>query len=255
MKIFTGTSGYSYKEWKGKFYPDKISADKMLSFYASRLKTVEINNTFYRMPVMNVIESWAEQVPSGFIFAVKAPQIITHIKRLKNVSEETKYFLTVVSGLGKKLGPILFQFPGSFKQDTELLENLLGHISPKLICAFDFRSKTWLNKETYDLLGKRDFGLCLEDTDDTPVTDIISTASWGYLRLRRTDYTEAELVEWAKNIVSRKWNEAFIFFKHEDDKAAKGPGFALRFSELCLELEQKDKRKQSDILTPFVPRL
>ncbi|MFH0976183.1 MAG: DUF72 domain-containing protein [Spirochaetota bacterium] len=231
MKIYTGTSGYSYKEWKGYFYPEKISADKMLPYYSSKLTAVEINNTYYRMPKMSVVETWAGEVPSDFMFAVKAPQIITHIKRLKNVSEETRYFLTVISGLGKKLGTILFQFPASFKQDIPLLENFLKRIPPGINCTFDFRSTTWFNDETYKLLGQRDFSLCLEDTDEKPVTDIISTATWGYLRLRRSNYTDADLSDWAKKILSIKWKKVFVFFKHEGDEA-KGPSLAVNFCNL-----------------------
>ena len=222
MKIYTGTSGYSYKEWKGYFYPEKISGEKMLPFYSSKLSAVEINNTYYRMPNINVVETWEKEVPSGFMFAIKAPQIITHIKRLKNVSEETKYFLTVISELGKKLGTVLFQFPASFRQDIPLLENFLKLIPPKINCAFDFRSSTWFIDDTYRLLEKKGFSLCLEDTDEKPVNEIISTASWGYLRLRRADYTKEDLTEWNKKINSQNWKKAFVFFKHEGDEA-KGP--------------------------------
>jgi uncharacterized protein YecE (DUF72 family) len=232
MKVFTGTSGYGYKEWKGKFYPDKISADKMLAFYSGRLPTVEINNTFYRMPTAHVVESWAEQVPAGFVFVIKAPQIITHIKRLKNVKEETRYFFKTIFALGKRLGPVLFQFPGSFREDLPLLEDFLGLIPQKTLCAFLFRSKTWLHEGTYSLLRKGKFSLGLEDTDEDPVKDIVSTAPWGYLRLRRMEYTNAELSAWAKKILDQDWKKAFVFFKHEDDAAARGPELAVSFKGL-----------------------
>jgi uncharacterized protein YecE (DUF72 family) len=237
MKIYTGTSGYSYKEWKGNFYPEKFSAEKMLSYYSGKLTAVEINNTYYRMPKINVVMSWANQVPSGFMFAVKAPQIITHIKRLNNVGEETKYFLTIISSLGKKLGTVLFQFPASFKKDIPLLENFLKHIPPKIPCAFDFRSPSWFDVETYELLNRRKFSLCLEDTDEKPVTELINTATWGYLRLRRSNYTDLDLSTWSEKVLSQKWKRAFIFFKHEDDEAAKGPSFAGRFKEICQKIE------------------
>ena len=216
MKIFTGTSGYGYKEWKGKFYPDKISADKMLTFYSSRLSAVEINNTFYRMPTVNVVEAWAQEVPKGFVFAVKAPQIITHVKRLRNVKEETKYFLTTISALGSKLGPVLFQFPSTFHENLPLLEDFLSFIPPKTTCAFLFRSKTWLHDRTYSLLSKKSFGLCFED-----------------LRLRRAEYRQADLSQWAKAVLDQKWQKVFVFFKHEDDTAASGPRLAMSFSELA----------------------
>jgi len=232
MEIFTGTSGYGYKEWKGNFYPDKISADKMLAFYSGRLSAVEINNTFYRMPTPNVVESWAEQVPEGFVFAVKAPQIITHVKRLKNVKEETRYFIKTISSLGKKLGPALFQFPGSFRKNIPLFEEFLGIIPAKTLCAFLFRSATWFHEDTYSLLRKGNYCLCYEDTDDKAAEDIISTAPWGYLRLRRNEYTDSNLSQWGKKVLAQEWKRAFVFFKHEDDATATGPALAMRFGEM-----------------------
>src|SRR5512135_441679 len=117
MKIYVGTSGYGYKEWKGKFYPEKISPQEMLGFYSEHFNTVEINNTFYHRPTKGVLASWAEQVPDDFVFALKAPQVITHLKRLKNVGEETDYLFNTLRILGRKLGPVLFQFPKSFRAD------------------------------------------------------------------------------------------------------------------------------------------
>jgi uncharacterized protein YecE (DUF72 family) len=232
MKILTGTSGYGYKEWKGNFYPEKLSADKMLGFYSSRFPTVEINNTFYRMPSLHVVQSWAEQVPAGFTFVIKAPQIITHVKRLKDVKEECRYFFKTISSLGRKLGPVLFQFPGSFRQDLPLLEDFLKLIPLKTPCAFLFRSKSWFIDRTYDLLRKGNFCLGLEDTDEKPVEEIVRTAPWGYLRLRRMDYSEDGLSQWADKVLGQEWKKAFVFFKHEDDEAARGPQLAARFNDL-----------------------
>ena len=232
MKILIGTSGYSYNEWKGKFYPEKISGADMMAFYSKRLETVEINNTFYRMPTPHVVASWAEQVPAGFVFAIKAPQIITHIKRLKDVKEETRFFLKTVAGLGKKLGCALFQFPGSFREDPALLGNFLGLIPEKTPCAFDFRSASWMNPRTLELLRQKKFCLCQEDTDENPVEEIASAASWGYLRMRRADYSDADLSQWSKKLSSMNWKKTFVFFKHEDDIGARGPELALRFREL-----------------------
>ncbi|MDD5674584.1 MAG: DUF72 domain-containing protein [Chitinivibrionales bacterium] len=232
MKVYTGTSGYGYKEWKGNFYPAKLSAGKMLGYYAARLKTVEINNTFYRMPTPNVVASWLEQVPKGFLFAVKSPQIITHIKRLKNVREETAFFLKTVSGLEKRLGCVLFQFPASFRADHALLEDFLALIPAKTPCAFDFRSETWMNPQIFALLTKRNFCLCLEDTEEKPIKEIPVTAHYGYLRMRRMDYTDAALLEWTKKVLAQKWKKAFVFFKHEDDAAARGPQLATQFDKL-----------------------
>ena len=230
MKIQVGTSGYGYKEWKGIFYPEKISPGEMLRFYAERLSAVEINYTFYHMPTEKVLSSWMEQVPDGFVFALKAPQVITHRKRLKNVEEETEYFFKTLSVLDNKMGPVLFQFPKSFRADLPLLKNFLPLIPEDVPCAFEFRSPTWLAAEILDLLAENQCSLCLADTDENPAKAIISTAPWGYLRLRRSGYTKADLAQWLEKIRSQKWKQAFVFFKHEEE--AKGPEMAMHFQEL-----------------------
>jgi uncharacterized protein YecE (DUF72 family) len=230
MKIFVGTSGYGYKEWKGKFYPEKISPKDMLHFFSESFAAVEINNTFYRMPKENVLEDWAEQVPDDFVFALKAPQVITHFKRLRNVGPETDYFFRMLSVLDRKLGPVLFQFPKSFKADRPALQDFLPLIPGSVSCAFEFRSPSWLNDDIFDVLREKGCSLCIADSDETPVNKIISTASWGYLRLRRSDYTDADLSHWLEQIYAQKWEKAFVFFKHEEE--AKGPKLAVRFREL-----------------------
>ena len=231
MKIFVGTSGYGYREWKGKFYPEKISPREMLRFYSERLSAVEINNTFYHMPTEGVLASWAEQVPNDFVFAIKAPQVITHLKRLRNVGEETEYLFRTLSVLDRKLGPVLFQFPRSFHMDRPALEAFLDLIPGNMSCAFEFRSPSWLDVEILDLLREGGCSLCIADADENPTNEIINTAPWGYLRLRRSDYTDADLSQWMERILSQKWERAFVFFKHEEE--AKGPEMAMRFRELA----------------------
>jgi uncharacterized protein YecE (DUF72 family) len=230
MKIHVGTSGFAHKEWKGKFYPEKISPKEMLRFYAERLNTVEINNTFYHMPKESVLSSWAEQVPDDFVFALKAPQVITHIKQLRNVFEETEYLFKTLSVLDGKLGPVLFQFPKSFRANLPTLQDFLPLIPGIVSCAFDFRSPSWLDAGTPNLLRERGCSWCIEDTDENPIQEIVSTAPWGYLRLRRSDYTDADLSRWAESILSQKWERTFVYFKHEDE--AKGAEMAMRFQEL-----------------------
>jgi uncharacterized protein YecE (DUF72 family) len=232
MKIHVGTSGYAYKEWKGKFYPEKISPKEMLRFYAGRLNTVEINNTFYHMPRESVLTSWAEQVPGDSVFALKAPQVITHLKRLRDVSGETEYLFRTLSVLNRKLGPVLFQFPKSFRADSPLLQDFLGLIPADWACAFEFRSPSWADDEILDLLRERGSSLCIADSDENPADEIIGTAPWGYLRLRRSGYTDADLSQWLERILSQKWERAFVFFKHEEDDA-RGPEVAVRFRELA----------------------
>jgi uncharacterized protein YecE (DUF72 family) len=248
MKIYSGTSGYGYKEWKGNFYPEKISPKEMLRFYAERFRTVEINNTFYHLPTGGVLSSWAEQVPRDFIFALKASQKITHLKRLRNVGEETGYLFRSLSILERKLGPVLFQFPKTFQVEPLTLKAFLDLIPGRIACAFEFRSPSGLQAEILDLLREKDYSLCIADTDENPAGEIIPTASWGYLRLRRSDYTEDDLSHWLERILSQKWEKAFVFFKHEDE--ALGPKMANRFQELAdsalmqLQTEKIGRRPQ-----------
>jgi len=231
MKIHVGTSGYGYKEWKGIFYPEKISPHDMLRFYGERFDAVEINYTFYHMPTVAGLTSWSEQVPDDFSFSLKAPQTMTHLKLLRNVGEEAKYFFKTLSILEKKAGPVLFQLPGSFRANRTVLEEFLALIPAGMACAFEFRSKSWFKKEILELLRARGCSLCTADTDEKPAGEIVSTADWGYLRLRRSDYTEADLSKWLERILAQQWERAFVFFKHEEE--AKGPELARRFRELA----------------------
>jgi uncharacterized protein YecE (DUF72 family) len=231
VKLHVGTSGYGYKEWKGVFYPDRIPDRDMLRFYAGRLNAVEINYTFYHMPTEKVLLSWAEQVPDNFVFALKAPQVITHRKRLRGVDGESDYFFRTIAVLGRKTGPVLFQFPRSFRADRPALEDFLALLPADILCAFEFRNRSWLEPDVLGLLRDRNHSLCVADSDEQPAGEIASTASWGYLRLRRSDYSEADLERWKKLILARKWRQAFVFFKHEEQ--GRGPALAMRFHELA----------------------
>jgi uncharacterized protein YecE (DUF72 family) len=229
MRIRVGTSGYSYKEWKGSFYPEDLPATKMLDFYAERFDTVEINNTFYRMPDPKMLEKWTAQVPAGFTFVLKAPQRITHQKKLTGAEDEVQHLFDVATVLGPQLGPILFQLPPFSRKDAPKLQAFLSSLPPKAQVAFEFRHDSWCDEEVYSILRERDVPICLSDTDE--VTDpnalVIPTASWGYLRLRRTEYSEEALADWARRVEKQPWREAYVFFKHEDE--ARGPMFAERF--------------------------
>lgn len=227
MNLYTGTSGYSYKEWKGHFYPEKIAPDQMLQFYSTKLPAVEINNTFYRLPRREVLQGWAEQVPPDFRFVIKASQKITHMKRLKNASEETDYLMDVVGVLEKKLGVVFFQLPPNFKKDVERLGAFLETLPAHIPIAWEFRHATWFDDEVYELLRKKDAALCLADADDELEVPLVSTASWGYLRLRRPGYPQDELKKWYSWIEEQKWKQSFVFFKHEDEAA--GPKMAMEF--------------------------
>ncbi len=217
MELLVGTSGYSYKEWKGVFYPEKTKPDAMLGLYAERLGTVEINNTFYRLPKESVLETWASQVPDGFRFSIKASRRITHMKRLKDAGDETEYLFRVLGALGERLGCVLFQLPPNLKMDVERLEAFLGLLPPGVRCAFEFRHDSWYVDEVYELLGGGNHALVMADTADDPVAEIVSTADWGYLRLRAEDYGKKDLRAWLKKIEGVGWERAFVFFKHEDE--------------------------------------
>lgn len=234
MKIYVGTSGYGHKEWKGAFYPEKISPKAMLGFYAERLGAVEINYTYYHMPTQGVLAGWAAQVPADFAFALKASQIITHRKRLRQVEEETEYFFSTLAALDRKMGPVLFQFPPSFHANHTALEAFLPLLPAKRKSAFEFRHPSWFAPEIIELLREHGCSLCLADTDENPVEELVSTASWGYLRLRRSNYSPAELKHWLARIEAQPWESAYVFFKHEEEAGeAKGPELALRFQELA----------------------
>jgi uncharacterized protein YecE (DUF72 family) len=230
MTLYVGTSGYSYKEWKGSFYPEKIQAKDMLRYYSERLSTVEINNTFYRMPQQSLLENWKEQVPGTFKFSLKAPQRITHFKRLKETDEETKYFLDTASVLREQMGVILFQLPPNMKKDLPRLESFLTLLPVSTPAAFEFRHPTWFDDDVLELLRSQNRPLVVSDTDDLPATHIDRTADWGYLRLRRVNYSEENLAEWLERIRSQEWKETFLFFKHEDEGT--GPKLAGQFLKL-----------------------
>jgi uncharacterized protein YecE (DUF72 family) len=224
--LLAGTSGYSYAPWKGAFYPEKLPAAKMLGYYATRLPTVEINNTFYRMPRPEAVASWGEEVPAGFRFAVKAPQRITHHQRLAGTEEAVGTLLSATAGLGDKLGPILFQLPPNQRSDLPRLESFLAHLraaAPTVKPAFEFRHTSWFAPEMYAALERHGAALCISESEGL-ATPLQATAPWGYLRLRRQDYDEAAVATWAERIAAQPWKEAFVFFKHEDE--GKGPRLA-----------------------------
>jgi len=230
MDVLCGTSGYSYQEWKGFFYPEKLAADAMLRYYAERFPTVEINNTFYRMPAQGMLERWAEEVPAHFAFTLKAPKRITHVKRLKETGESVAEFLRRAATLGAKLGPLLFQLPPFLKKDLALLGDFLGLLPAGRQVAFEFRHPTWQDDAVYEILRAHDAMLCAADTDEGDSPPLVATAKCGYLRLRRAAYEDRDLGEWAERIAAQPWTRAYLYFKHEDEGL--GPKFAARFAAL-----------------------
>lgn len=232
VELHTGTSGYSYKEWKGSFYPEDLSNAEMLSYYGERLGAVEINNTFYRLPKASVLENWAEQVPDSFLFSIKASRKITHFARLKETAAEpTEYLLSTVKTLGSRLGVVLFQLPPNFKKDLERLAAFLDTLDDATPAAFEFRHDSWKDEEVHSLLQERGVALVCADTEDSDDDEpVVTTTSWGYLRLRRPDYSDEDLERWAEHVRATGWDRAMVFFKHEDEGA--GPRMAMRFKEL-----------------------
>src|SRR5262245_13766148 len=200
MNYYVGTSGYSYPEWKGSFYPAKLPAKQMLGFYAARFPTVEINNTFYRPPTASVLEAWAAQVPTDFRFALKAPQQITHIHKLADVGELVSSFLEAAGILRERLGPLLFQLPPHFQKDAARLRSFLALLPPGCRAALEFRHPSWFDDEVFGLLRDHRAGLCIADAAADLAVPFVATTDWGYLRLRRPDYDDAALRAWAKRM-------------------------------------------------------
>ncbi len=229
MRLLIGTSGYSYAPWKGVFYPEKLPAAEMLTFYAGRFPTVEINNTFYRMPDPKTLERWATETPDGFVFGLKSPKRITHDKRLADADDSVKRFWEVAASLGGKLGPILFQLPPFLRKDLPRLEAFLAALPPGIKAAFEFRHTSWFTDDVYAALRTKGAALCAADTDEEEAV-IEPTTGWGYLRLRRQDYDDTSLTTWAKKIRGQSWQTAYVYFKHEDE--GRGPKLAERLIQL-----------------------
>ncbi len=232
MQTHLGTSGYAYKEWLGSFYPEKLSTKKMLPFYAARFSTVEANNTFYRMPSKAALEAWRGEVPPGFVFALKAPQRITHFARLKEESYESlAYFLDVASVLGPALGPLLFQLPPNLKRDDARLAAFLERLPRDRRAAFEFRHESWFDEAIFTLLAAHNASLVISESEkpDTRDAPLRRTANWVYLRLRKETYDATELDAWAARLQSFGVEDAFVYFKHED--AGQAPVLAQQLGE------------------------
>ncbi len=222
MKLFAGTSGYAFKEWKGSFYPDDLKDEGMLGFYAGRFPAVEINNTFYRLPKEHVLQGWAAQVPDSFTFAIKASQRITHYARLKpECASAVEFLLRTTNCLADRCGPILFQLPPNLKKDAGRLRTFLDTLPAGRRFTIEFRHESWFDDEVLDALRERDIAMCVTEQPEF-ASPVVSTASWGYARLHRLDYDEAALAGWAKRIAAQPWGEAYVFFKH-DEGIGSGP--------------------------------
>lgn len=228
MTVHVGTSGYNYEAWRGSFYPEDLSAKKMLSYYAGQFDTVEINYSFYRKPTPKILQGWAAQVPDRFRFALKAWQRITHQKRLRETDELVASFAEVARELGPRLAPVLYQLPPNLKADVPLLRGFLGQLPRDIRAAFEFRHDSWFSDATYAALRDAGAALCIAESEDL-ATPPERTADFGYFRLRRLDYDEPALRKWAEQV--RQYSgDVFVYFKHEDE--ARGPAFAKDFLPL-----------------------
>jgi uncharacterized protein YecE (DUF72 family) len=217
QKLIAGASGYSYKEWQGNFYPEKIKPDAMLAWYAERLPTVEINNTFYQMPKPAVLESWASSTPDTFRFAIKASRRITHEARLKaeDAADSVAYLYKTLAVLGAKRGPVLFQLPPFLKKDLPRLRGFLELLPEGHQAAFEFRNATWFDDEVYDALKHAGASLCLSEREDDAPPPLVETAPFGYIRLRLESYSDDDLRQWSERLAATAWREIYVYFMHE----------------------------------------
>jgi uncharacterized protein YecE (DUF72 family) len=221
-RLFAGASGYSFKEWKGTFYPEDIKPDAMLAYYAARLPTVEINNTFYRMPKTSVLENWAATAPDRFRFAIKASRRITHMSRLRaeTAADPLRYLYTNLAALGDKRGPVLFQLPPFFKKDLPRLAEFLALLPEGHRAAFEFRNESWFEDDVYAALKAAGAVLCLSEREDNAPPLLVETASWGYVRLRLEEYPDDALRLWSERLAATGWREVYAYFMHEPSAPA-----------------------------------
>ena len=212
-----GASGFSFKEWKGPFYPPDCKPGAMLAYYGERLPTVEINSSFYRMPKRSVLEEWATQVPGDFRFAIKASRRITHIGRLKaeGVAEALGILYRNLASLGTTRGPVLFQLPPNLKKDLPRLEAFLALLPEGHGAAFEFRNPEWFDEEVYTLLRGAGAALCLSEREDNSPPPLVATAPFGYVRLRLETYSDEDLAAWARRLAATQWQEIYVYFMHE----------------------------------------
>ncbi len=234
MEHWIGTSGFQYPEWKGTFYPEKMPASKMLAFYAAQFATTEVNYTFRRIPNPATMERWGAETPARFAFSLKAPQRVTHFAKLRDCGDTVAYFWSVVSGLGVKVGPVLFQLPPTFQKDVARLRDFLREFPQGMRAAFEFRHASWFDDEVFAALQEAGVALCISESEKLSAPPV-ATTSYGYLRLRREDYVSADLERWAQFVRQKtaKWSDAFIYFKHEE--SGMGPKLALEMTAALAE--------------------
>jgi uncharacterized protein YecE (DUF72 family) len=221
-QLFAGTSGWAYPSWRPDFYPEKLAQKKFLSYYATKLNTVEVNFTFRQLVKETTIQNWMQESPEHFKFGVKAHQVITHIKRLKGTQDFVTRFLQTIEPLAAagKLGPVLFQLPPNLKADAPLLKEFLATVPRTVPTAFEFRHNSWFSDATWDVLRSCHAALCVAETETITTPDVV-TAPFVYYRFRKPTYTGEE----KRSMIDRvrqhmaEGRDVFAYFKHEETAA------------------------------------
>jgi uncharacterized protein YecE (DUF72 family) len=222
--IRVGTSGWQYDDWKGTFYPGGLPTNRWLPYFAERYRTVEVNNTFYRLPSEDAFRRWREETPAGFLIAVKASRYITHIRRLREPREPVELLWSRCRVLGDRLGPVLLQLPPGFKRDVSLLRDLLAVVPNGMRPALEFRDGSWLDDEVFEALDAKGAAFVLAHTPGTRVPDVV-TGGWSYVRFhqgtrRGPDYPAATLTAWARRLTGLKAEDVFVYFNNDTGGAA-----------------------------------
>ena len=233
-QFYVGTSGWAYPTWKPAFYPQKLAQKKFLNFYATKLTAVEVNFTFRQLVKETTVENWISETPVHFRFTIKAHQVLTHIKRLKDAGEFLRRFLGTLEALerAQKLGPVLFQLPPNFKADQAILSDFLKELPRSLLAAFEFRHESWFSEATWQTLRARNVALCVAETEERDTPDVV-TADYAYYRYRKPTYTADERKAMVGRIQQHltEGRDVFAYFKHEET-----PEGALYATEILREV-------------------
>jgi uncharacterized protein YecE (DUF72 family) len=219
---YIGTSGWHYDDWRGRFYPEKLPKAQWLEFYAGHFNTLELNNTFYRLPKESVFQKWHDASPEGFIFSVKVSRFITHIKRLKDCEDEVSKFMSRASFLKEKLGPILYQLPPGLHRDDEILDDFLSILPQSMRHVIEFRHESWFDEDVFEVLRRYHIGLCAFDMPKL-TSPLIATTDFAYIRFHGSDslysscYSDEEMKDWAEKIakLSAKLEAVYIYFNND----------------------------------------
>jgi uncharacterized protein YecE (DUF72 family) len=235
VKYYVGCSGWHYEHWRGLYYPEELPRSKWLSFYAQQFDSVELNNSFYRVPSEKAFSTWRESTPENFIFAVKVSRFITHIRRLRNLGSAVEDFLSRAAFLKAKLGPLLYQLPPSMKRNDELLKSFLSSLPPKYQHVVEFRQESWIDEAVFDILRRHNVGLCVFDMPGFSCP-LIATSDFAYVRFHGREslysscYSDEQLAEWAQRIarLGRKVKASYIYFNNDAEAFAVGNAMTLR---------------------------